>query len=66
VVVVGLATRHASREASGFPRPVKVERRRQKQRKQPASWRASGIGDLERVGCSLPCEKKARRLGQGL
>jgi hypothetical protein len=27
---VGLATRHVSREASGVPRRVKVERRRQK------------------------------------
>jgi len=29
---VGLATRHVSREAGGVPRPVKVERRRQKQK----------------------------------
>jgi hypothetical protein len=29
-VVVGLATRHVWREASGVPCPVKVERRRQK------------------------------------
>jgi hypothetical protein len=29
-VVVGLATRHASWEAIGVPRPIKVERRRQK------------------------------------
>ena len=32
---VGLATRHASREASGVPRRVKVERRRQRQLSSP-------------------------------
>ena len=45
-----LATRHVSSGASGVPRPVKVERRRQK----PLSFENT---DLERAGCSLHCEE---------
>jgi len=40
-VVVGLATRHASRAANGVPRSVKVERRRQRRKNSPA----------EKAGC---------------
>jgi hypothetical protein len=45
--LVGLATRPAAREASGVPRRVKVERRRQK----PSDF---NLGDLEQAGCWLP------------
>jgi hypothetical protein len=48
-VPVGLATRHASSGASGIPRPVKVERRRQKKKEKPArglGGRALGIQTL--------------------
>jgi len=54
---VGLATRHASREASGVPRPVKVERRRQKQKSSTPRGGLCNFRDLERVGCSLPWEE---------
>jgi len=57
-VVVGLATRHAWREASGVPRPVKVERRRQKQI-DPRRWRAFEVETLNGRGARYP-EKKAR------
>jgi hypothetical protein len=49
----GWATRHASREASGVPRRIKVERRRQIQetaRRLAGCWK----WDLEAVGCLLP------------
>jgi hypothetical protein len=52
---VGLATRHAAREASGVPRRVKVERRRQKPifNNPPIRWVVGFDRDLEGVGCSL-------------
>ena len=55
VWLVGLATRHASREACGVPRRVKVERRRQKHIRRPPDEVGCGFSrDLEQVGCLLP------------
>src|SRR5690349_16404281 len=58
----GWATRHTSREASGVPRRIKVERRRQIRKKSPPVWRAVESGTLRRWGACYP-GKKARRLG---
>jgi hypothetical protein len=61
-VVVGLATRHASRGASGVPRPVKVERRKAETIKKPAGdGGLLEIGDLEWAGCLLPWEEGEER-----
>jgi len=51
-----LATRHASREASGVPRRIKVERRRQI-RKIARRFGGFRTWDLEAVGCLLPWEE---------
>jgi len=50
----GWATRHAPREASGVPRPLKVERRRQRHQGARRDGGLLKIADLERAGCSLP------------
>ena len=61
---VGLVTRHASREASGVPRPVKVERHRQRQKSSPPRGGLLRLGTLNGWGARYP-EKKARSAGHG-
>ena len=50
--LVELATRHASREASGVPVASRWSAATDPQKK-PAKWRALIFEDLERAGCSL-------------
>jgi hypothetical protein len=56
-----LATRHASSGASGVPRRVRVERRRQKQIRKPARGRLLEIRTLSRWGARYTERRRGER-----
>jgi len=61
-VVIGLATRHGSREANGVPRPVKVERRRQRQVGNPPGSRNLYLLALNWRGACSPGTRRGGRV----